>query len=93
MVKYVQGTSDVDFQRRRYILRFLFFLCAEGVIQVLQNRHVFSFRFIEIIPVYLVYAAVNDGFLHRGKPLFAANDQFAKGENEVRFQRKRAFLV
>ena len=46
MVEHIQRAGDVDFQSSGDVLRFLFILRTEGVIQVLQQRHILRFRVI-----------------------------------------------
>ncbi len=43
MVEHIQRTGDVDFQSGGDVLRFLFILRTEGIIQVLQQRHILRF--------------------------------------------------
>ena len=93
MVEHIQRTGDVDFQSGGDVLRFLFILRTEGVIQVLQQRHILRFRVIEVVPVDDANAAVDDGLFHRGKPVLAADDQLAQRQNEVGFQAQRVIIV
>ena len=74
MVEHIQRAGDVDFQSSGDVLRFLFILRTEGVIQVRQQRHILRFRVIEVVSVDDAHTAVDDGFFHRGKPVLAADD-------------------
>ena len=65
VIEHIQRAGDVDFQCRRHILRFLFLLTAQLLIKVLQHRHIFWLRVIQVIPVDQTHAAVDDGFLDR----------------------------
>ena len=47
---------------------------------------------LEVVPVDDAHAAVDDGLFHRGKPIFAADDQLAQRQNEVGFQAQRVIL-
>ena len=93
MVEHIQRTGDVDFQCSGNVLRFLFILRTEGVIQVLQQRHILRLRVVEVIPVDDAHATVDDGLFHRGKPVLAADDQLAQRQNEVGFQAQRVIIV
>ena len=46
VVEHVQGAGNVDFQRRGDVLRLLFLLGAEQVIQILQDGHVLRARVV-----------------------------------------------
>ena len=91
MVEHIQRTGDIDFKGGGDVLRFFFILRTEGVIQVLQQRHILRFRVIEVVPVD--DAAVDDGLFHRGKPVLAADDQLTQRQNEVGFQAQRVIIV
>ena len=93
MVEHIQRAGDVDFQSGGDVLRFLFILRTEGVIQVLQQRHILRLRVVEIIPVDDAHTAVDDGLFHRGKPVLAADDQLTQRQNEVGFQAQRVIIV
>ena len=65
VVKDVQGAGNIDFQCRRKVIGLLFVLPAQLVIQVLQDRHVFRARVVQIVAVDQSDTAVNDGLFHR----------------------------
>ena len=87
VIEHVQRTGDIDFKRRGDVLRLLFLLCQQRIVQILQNRHVFRHGVGQIIPVDHADTAVDDGLFHRLQALLAAYDQLAQGEDEVGFQR------
>ena len=93
VVEHIQRTGDIDFKGGGNVLRFLFVLCAEGVIQVLQHRHILRFRVVEIVPVDDAHTTVNDGFLHRRKPVLTAHDQLAQRQDKVGFQAQRVIII
>ena len=86
VVEHVQGAGDVNLQRRGNILGFLFLLRQKGIVQILQHGHILRNRRFQILSVDHADAAVDDGLFHRLQALLAAHDQFAQGEDEVRFQ-------
>lgn len=67
MIKHIQRTGDIDFQSGGAVLRFLFILRTDGVIQVIQQRHILRLRVIEVFPVDDANTTINDGFFHRGQ--------------------------
>ena len=93
VVEHVEGAGNVDFQSRGDVLRLLFLLPPQLVIQVLQNRHILRHRVAEIIPVHHAHTAVDDGLFHRHEAVLAADDQLAEGEDEVGFQAQRVLIV
>ena len=93
MIEHIQRTGDIDFQRSGNELSFLFLLLAQTVIEITEDGHIFRLGIIEVVLIHHPHTAVNDGFLHRLQAVLAAHDQLTQGENEVRFQRKRIFLV
>ena len=93
VVEYVEGAGDVDFQRRGDVLRLFLVLRPQQVVQVLQNGHILRARIVEVVLIHQPHTAVNDGFLHRLQPVLATHDQLAQRQNEVGFQRQRAFIV
>ena len=93
VVEHVERAGDIDFQRRGDILRFLFVLPPEFVIQVLQNRHLLRAWVAQVFPVNRAHTAVDDGLFHRHEAVLAAHDQLAQGEDEVGFQAQRVFVV
>ena len=62
---------------------FLFFLLKQGIVEILQQRHILRPGVIEIAVVDLVDAAVDDRFLHRLQTFLAAHHQLAQREDEV----------
>ena len=92
-LEHVEGAGNVDFQSRGDVLRLLFLLPPQLVIQVLQNRHILRHRVAEIIPVHHAHTAVDDGLFHRHEAVLAAHDQLAEGEDKVGFQAQRVFIV
>ena len=78
-----QGSCDVDLQTCRYIPADGISLFQQLVIKILQNRHVLRSRIIEIIPVDLMDASVDDRLFNRLQPVLSAYDQLAEGKNKV----------
>ena len=93
MVKHIQRAGDIDFQSRCDVLRFLFVLFPEGIVQVLQNGHILRLGVVQVVPVDQAHTTVNDGLFHGCKAVLAAHNQFAQGQDEVRFQGQRVILV
>ena len=93
VIEHRQRTGNIDFQRRGDVLCFLFCLLPELVVQVLQNRHILRSGIVHVLLIYQPHTTVNDGLFHGGKTVFAADDQFAQGQNEVGFQRQRIIVV
>ena len=93
MVEHIQGTIDVDFQRRGDILCLRLRLFQKQLIQVAQDRHILRAGGLQIIPVHKPCAAVNDGPLNRGKPLLAANNQVTQRQDKIAFQCDGVFIV
>ena len=93
VIEHIQRAGDVDFQRCRHILRFLFLLSAQLLIKVLQHRHIFWLGVIQVIPVDHAHTAVDDGFLDRLQAVLAADDQLTQTENKIGFQAQRVFIV
>ena len=77
VVEHVKRAGDVDFERRRDPLRFRLRLFAEQVVQVLQYRHLNGLWIREVVAVDKPDTTVDDGFFHRFKPHFAADNEFA----------------
>ena len=65
MVEHIKRTFDIDFQRSRNMTCFLFILFQQGIVQVLQNRHIFRFRVIKIQLINLMDTSVNNCLFHR----------------------------
>ena len=78
MIEHIQRTRYIDFQRRGDVLGLLLVLRPQQVVQILQNRHIFRARVVEIILVDQPHTAVDDGFLHRLQTIFTAHDQLAQ---------------
>ena len=93
VIEHVERAGDVDFQRGSEVLRFLFVLRPQCVIQVLQNRHFLRRGVCKIIAVDHTDAAVDDGLFDRLQAVLPADDQFAQGQNKIRFQRKRVVVL
>ena len=93
VIEHIEGAGNVDFQSRGDVLRLLFLLPPQLVIQVLQNRHILRHRVAEIIPVHHAHTAVDDGLFHRHEAVLTADDQLAEGEDEVGFQAQRVLIV
>ena len=93
VVEHVERAGNVDFKGCGDVLRLLFLLPPQLVIQVLQNRHILRLRVAEIIPVHHAHTAVDDGLFHRHEAVLAAHDQLAEGEDKVGFQAQRVFIV
>ena len=77
MIENVQRAGDVDFKRRRQIMRFGFMLGAQEVVQILKDGHVFRRGIRQIIPIQLPDAAVDDGLFDRLQAVLAADNQLA----------------
>ena len=93
VIEHIERTGDIDFKRGGDVLRLLFVLPPQLVIQVLQHRHILRRGIVEIVPIDQPHTAVNDGFLHRLQAVLAAYDQLAERKDEVGFQRQRVFIV
>ena len=93
MIEHIQRAGDIDFQSGGNELRFFFLLPAQTVIQITEDGHILRLGVIEIILIHHPHTAVNNGFLHGFQTVLAAHDQLTQRQNEVRFQRKRVFLV
>ena len=93
VVKNVQTALDIDFQRRRHMTRFRFVLRQQCIVEVFQHRHGFGTGVLKVRSIDFVDAAVNDRFLHRLQPLFAADYKFAKGKNKIGFQSQRIIFL
>ena len=65
MIENVQRAGDVDFKRRRQIVRFGFMLGAQEVVQILKDRHIFRQGICQIILIQVPDAAVDDGLFDR----------------------------
>ena len=77
MIENVQRTGDVDFKRRRQIMRFGFMLGAQEVVQILKDRHIFRQGICQIILIQVPDAAVDDGLFDRLQAVLAADNQLA----------------
>ena len=93
MVEKVQGAFDVDLQRRRHMMGFLFLLGLQGIVEVLQKRHVFRNRVLEVLLVDLMDTAVDDRLFHRLQTFLAADNQFAERQDEIRLQSERTVFL
>ena len=93
VVEYVQGAVHIDFQRRCDVLGLRLALLPQKPVQVPQDWHLLRARILQVVPVHQTGAAVNDGFLNRGKPLLAPNDKVAQGKYKITFQRHRVFII
>ena len=60
------------------MMGFLFLLGLQGVVEVLQKRHVLRNRVLEVLLINLMDTAVDDRFLHRLQAFLAAHDQFTE---------------
>ena len=93
VIEHIQRAGDIDFQRGGNELGFFFLLLAQTVIEITEDGHILRLGIIEVVLIHHPHTAVNDGFLHRLQSVLTAHNQLTQGENEVRFQRKRVFLV
>ena len=93
MVEHVEGAGNVDFKGGGDVLRLLFLLTAQLVIQVLQNWHILRAGVVEVVPIDHTHTAVDDGLFHRHEAVLAADNQLAQAENEVGFQAQRVLIV
>ena len=93
MVEHIQRAGDIDFQSRGNKLRFLFLLLAQTVIQITKDGHILRLGVVEVVLIHHPHTAVNNGFLYGLQAVLTAHNQLTQGQNKVRFQRKRIFLV
>ena len=83
VVEQTQAALDVDFKGGGNMVSFLFLLLEQGVVEVLQQRHILGAGVVEIAVVDLVNTAVDDRFLYRLQTFLAAHHQLAQREDEV----------
>ena len=93
MVEHVEGTGNVDFQRRGKPLGLRLRLLAEKRVEVPQHRHFLRPGVLQVLPVDHMDAAVHHRFLHRLQPGLAAHNQLHEGEDEVAFQRQGVIIL
>ena len=93
MIEQVQGAFHIDFQCRSNMVGFFLVLLEQGVVQILKDGHILRAGVRKIFAVDQMHTAVDDGFLHRQQPFFAAHHQFAQGKNKIGFQGKRIILL
>ncbi len=86
VVEQVQGALDIDLERRRHMVCLLLLLREEGIIQILEDRHVLRPGIVEILLVDVVHTAVDDRLLHRLQAFLPADDELAQGQDEVRLE-------
>ena len=86
MVEQVQGAFHIDFQCGGNMMGFFLLLLEQGIVQVLKDGHILRAGVRKIFAVDQMHTAVDDGFLHRQQPFFAAHHQFTQRKNKVSFQ-------
>ena len=93
MIEDIEGTGHIDFKCccDRSGLRLL--LLKQCIVKILQHRHIFLPRMLEVMLIDLVDAAVDDRLLHRLQSLLAAHDQLAQRQDEIRLQGNRVIVV
>ena len=65
VVKNVQRTLDVDFQRSRHMTGFRFVLRQQRIVQIFQQGHIFRGGILKILAVDHMNTAVNDRLFYR----------------------------
>ena len=93
MIEHVEGAGHIDFQRRGQLLRFLFLLLPEGVVQVFKDRHILRPGIIEVGLVDDVNRTVDNRLFNRLQSIPPANDQLTERQDKVRFERQRVIIV
>ena len=93
VIEHIQRTGNVNFQSSGNKLGFLFFLLPEGIVKILQNGHILRLGIVEVVLVDQSHTAVNDRLFDRSKTVLTADDQFTKGQDEVRLQGQGVILV
>ena len=93
VVEHVEGTGNVDFQRRGKPLGLRLRLLAQKRVEVPQHRHFLRPGVLQVLPVDHMDAAVHHRFLHRLQPGLAAHNQLHEGEDEVAFQRQGVIIL
>ena len=61
--------------------------------QITQDGHILRPGVGKVFLIYLPHTAVDYGFLYRLQAVLAAHHDIAEGEQEVHFQRERAFII
>ena len=72
---------------------FFFLLLEQGIVQVLQQRHILRAGVSKIFAVDEMHTAVNDCLFDGHQTIFAAHHQFAQRKNKIRFQSQRVILL
>ena len=72
---------------------FFLVLLEQGVVQILKDGHILRAGVRKIFAVDQMHTTVDDGFLHRQQPFFAAHHQFAQRKDKVSFQGKRVIFL
>lgn len=93
VVEQVQTALDVDLQCGGNMVGFFLVLLEQGIVQVLKDGHILRAGVRKIFAVDQMHTAVDDGFLHRQQPFFAAHHQFTQRKNKVSFQGKRIIFL
>ena len=75
------------------MMGFRLILRQQSIVEIFQHRHGFGTGVLKVRSIDFVDAAVNDRFLHRLQPLFAADYKFAKGKNKIGFQSQRIIFL
>ena len=75
------------------MMGFRLILRQQSIVEIFQHRHGFGTGVLKVRSIDFVDAAVNDRFLHRLHPLFAADYKFAKGKNKIGFQSQRIIFL
>jgi len=93
VIEHIEGACYIDFQRRGDVLCFFLVLLSQKMIQILQNGHILWTWVVQIVLIDQPHTAINDGFLHRLQSFLAAHNQLAQGQDKVRLEGQRAFIV
>ena len=93
VVEYVQGASDIQFQRRCHIGSFRLAHPAQFFIQIAQDGHLLRHGIGKEGTVDLPERAVDDTLFLRPDAFAPAKHQLAQGKHKVGFQAQRFFLI
>lgn len=77
VIEDVERAGNVDFKGSCDILRFLFVLPPQLVVEVFEYGHLFRLRVVQILAVDETDTAVNDGLFDRLQAVLAADNELA----------------